>query len=203
MSETGDQQLVLEIMAPAWSDKEPLATRGLFEALHTLKDREPSYWKRQLGLGSVEPGYSAEIVANRAEGIRFLWVIPAARQHAVRRLLESYWPDFKIFKVEDYKWPQNNHRRLLNFKFSHNFKESLKTPQTLKDYDPLGYLTASLVKLRQGEQIAYQILGCPLQSKAVGNINDGSLPIKALKGAATLSGKAAAACSRSLSAKCD
>ena len=68
MPETGNQQrLVLEIMAPAWSDKEPLATRGLFEALHTLRDREPSYWKRQLGLGTAEPGYSAEIVANRAE----------------------------------------------------------------------------------------------------------------------------------------
>ena len=196
MPETGNQQrLVLEIMAPAWSDKEPLATRGLFEALHTLRDREPSYWKRQLGLGTAEPGYSAEIVANRAEGIRFLWVIPAARQHAVRRLLESYWPDFKIFKVEDYKWPQNNPLRLLNFKFSHNFKESLKTPQTLEDYDPLGYLTASLVKLRQGEQIAYQILGCPLQRKGmgIGSINDGNLHLKALRGAATLSGKAAAA----------
>ena len=194
MSEIDNQgRLVLEIMAPAWSDKEPLATRGLFEALHTLRDREPSYWRRQLGLSATEPGYSAEIVANRAEGIRFLWVIPAVRQHAVRRLLESYWPDFKIFKVADYKWPQNNHIRLLNFKFSHNFKESLKTPQTLEDYDPLGYLTASLVKLKQGERIAYQILGCPLQRQGMAAINDGNLHLKALRGAATLSGKAAAA----------
>ena len=194
MTEADSQPVVLEIRAPAWSDKEPLATKGLFEALHSLRDRQPSYISRQLGLSPPEPSYAAEIVANRAEGIRFLWSVPAERQHAIRRLLESYWPDFKIFEVQDYQWPQKNHLCLLNFKFSHDFKESLKAPQSLTDYDPLGYLTASLVKLREGEQIAYQILGCPLPTKANGGIDDGGLPLKALKGAAGLSGKAAAAC---------
>ena len=74
-------------MAPAWSDKEPLATRGFFEALHSLWFAE-SRCDRKKRLGAGLSGYAAEIVANRGEGIRFLWVIPKTHEHAVRRLLD-------------------------------------------------------------------------------------------------------------------
>ena len=183
------ERVILEVTAPAWSDKPPPATRGLFEALHSLQEQPASFFKRRLGLDSGQPSYSAEIVASRAGGIRFLWSVPAGQQHAVRRLLESYWPDFKIRRSQDYGWPEGNHLRLLSFSFSHDFKQSLRSPEYLADYDPLGYLTASLVKLREGEQITYQILGCPLPDGS----QSSSLPLKALKGAASLSGKAAAA----------
>ncbi len=189
------EQVVLAMMAPAWSDKEPLATRGFFEALHSLWFAE-SHFARRKEFETNVSGYAAEIVANRGDGIRFLWVIPKTHEHAVRRLLESYCPDFKIFKTEDYQWPKGNYSRLINFKLRHDFKESLKTPDDLKDYDPLGYLTASLVKLKEGEQICYQLLGQPVKSAGSYWLSaEGStLPVKALKGVIGLTGKAAGAC---------
>ncbi len=189
------EQIVLAMMAPAWSDKEPLATRGFFEALHSLWFAE-SRLSRQKRFATGVSGYAAEIVANRGDGIRFLWVIPKTHEHAVRRLLESYCPDFKIFKTEDHQWPKDNYSRLINFKLSHDFKESLKAPDDLKDYDPLGYLTASLVKLKEGEQICYQLLSQPVKSAGSYwlNAEGGTLPIKVLKGAIGLTGKAAGAC---------
>ena len=195
LKENQIEQIVLAMMAPAWSDKEPLATRGFFEALHSLWFAE-SRCDRKKRLGAGLSGYAAEIIANRGEGIRFLWVIPKTHEHAVRRLLESYCPDFKIFKTEDYSWPEKNHSRLINFKLSHDFKESLKAPDDLADYDPLGYLTASLVKLKEGEQICYQLLSQPVKSANSYWLNaEGStLPVKTLKGAIGLTGKAAGAC---------
>ena len=195
LKENQTEQVVLAMMAPAWSDKEPLATRGFFEALHSLWLAESRYAEKKKPEAGLA-GYAAEIVANRGEGIRFLWVIPKTHEHAVRRLLESYCPDFKIFKTEDYNWPENNHSRLINFKLSHDFKESLKAPDDLADYDPLGYLTAGLVKLKEGEQICYQLLSQPVKSAnnhwldTEGN----TLPVKTLKGAIGLSGKAASLC---------
>ena len=195
LKENPVEQVVLAMMAPAWSDKEPLATRGFFEALHSLWFAESRY-NRKKRLRAGLSGYVAEIVANRGGGIRFLWVIPKTHEHAVRRLLESYCPEFKICKTEDYHWPTGNHSRLINFKLSHDFKESLKAPDDLKDYDPLAYLTASLVKLKEGEQICYQLLGQPVNSAGNGWLNtEGStLPVKALKGTIGLTGKAAGAC---------
>lgn len=186
--------VVLEIMAPAWSDKEPLATKSFFEALHSLWFAEARLKKSQDGADC--PGYVAEIVANRHEGIRFLWVIPAAHKHAVRRLLESYCPEFKISAPGDYRWPQHNFNRLLDFKLSHNYSESLNSPDSLGNHDPLGYLTTSLVKLQTGEQICYQLLSCPVETVRSGWLSgaDGNLPLKIFKGAAGLSGKAAGAC---------
>ena len=189
------EQVVLAMMAPAWSDKEPLATRGFFEALHSLWFAE-SHFARRKEFETNVSGYAAEIVANRGDGIRFLWVIPKTHEHAVRRLLESYCPDFKIFKTEDHQWPKDNYSRLINFKLSHDFKESLKAPDDLEDYDPLGYLTASLVKLKEGEQICYQLLGQPVKSAGSYwlNAESSTLPVKALKGVIGLTGKAAGAC---------
>lgn len=149
----------LEVMAPAWSDKEPLATQGLFEALYSLR------FDLKHQRSEFRSHYSVEIVATQKEGIRFLWTIPSALEHSVRRLLESYCPEFKIFKTKSYSWPKNNHVCLLNFKFSHDFKQSLKITKSLDDYDPLGYLTASLVKLKEEERISYQIILNPLKNK--------------------------------------
>ena len=87
-----------------------------------------------------------------------------------------------------------NHR-LINFKLSHDFKESLKAADDLEDYDPFGYLTASLVKLKEGEQICYQLLSQPIKSAGNYwfNTEDSTLPVQALKGAIGLTGKAASA----------
>ena len=174
------------MMAPAFSDKEPSATKGLFDALHSLQFVDSNKLSSSV--------YSAEIVADRNNGIRFLWVVPASKEHGVRRLLESYCPDFKIFKTSDYQWPKSEHSRLLNFKFSADFKESLKTPESLEDHDPLGYLTASLVKLKAGEQVVYQILGQPIKpsGKRAGSAESDRLYLRALRGGASLVGKSAA-----------
>lgn len=180
----------LEVTAPAWSDKEPLATQGLFEALHSLR---PSL-KRQKR-NEPRSHYSLEIVATREEGIRFLWTLPATQEHSIRRLLESYCPEFKIFKTKDFNWPKNNHVCLLNFEFSHDFKQSLKVTKSLDDYDPLGYLTASLVKLKAGERISYQIILDPLNNKngKIKSLRGDQYYLKFLRGGASLIGKTAAA----------
>ena len=158
---------VLEITAPLKIDKKPIATQHLFEALSKLASVKLPFKDRLLNRQPAPKSYSLEIVANNQTGIRFLWVIPKSQQTAIRRLLESYCPDFKITQTEDYAWAISNQVSLLNFKIKATKKDKLINQlEDLSDYDPLSYLTASFVKLKDGEQICYQILLNPQSNQS-------------------------------------
>ncbi len=159
------KKVFLELTFPADTSKSAYATEQLYSLLHTLA-RQQSFWSR---IGHNKNEYSLEIVSTKNEGIRYVLVTGEKFADIIKRNLLSYLPGIQVKDGNDYISPyitkEENNKKFIGieeFKLSGHFALPLETQKTLKEHDPISYLTGNMTKLAPGELISFQVITTPL-----------------------------------------
>jgi len=167
---------VLELTPPAFKDRVPEANKMLMQAMHGL-GLARSMSEKLLGINSF---YSLEIVATRAEGIRYQVRVPEHKAQATTRIFNTHMPEVLTKRVADSFGTLAKHKTLaIRFRQSGHYMYPLARYERDDSHDPLGYITGSMTKLSDGEMIIYQITTSPrilseakkLRKKIVANEN--------------------------------
>lgn len=158
--------VLLELTPHASSDKKPDATNQLFMSLHGLANTLP--WYKKL-LGQREC-YSLEIVATKAEGIRYLITCDQKNVESLKHVITSYSPDILINQCSDYI-RQAPFSKILLFRQKSHFAYPLNNPAELYSHDPVGYITNAMTKLEPNEVMAVQYVIRPIISRKAEIIN--------------------------------
>lgn len=148
----------LEVTPPLRGQKVPEATVQLFTSLHSL-GMSRGFLDSLIGYTG---SYSLEIISTKAQGIRFVVVVPKNQAAVVRQAIVSYLPDSKITKTKD---SLSRQARIISFKQTKHFAFPLAGHERLEQHDPAGYLTNAMAKLRSGESMAFQLVVAPIHSK--------------------------------------
>lgn len=148
---------VVEITPAATNNKASVATKSLFEALHGIRSNR-TLVERIVG---VNPRISAEIVAGRSTGIKFRFVVADKYLETIESLLSTYVPDAKASRVALKASQQKKYSRILEWSQTKNFAFPLKQFEQLQDDDPMGYITGAMTKLKEDEQMTFQIVISP------------------------------------------
>ena len=145
------------------------STQQLFTLIHGLI-KQRSFSDKLLGNFK---SYAFEIVSTKEEGIRYIFRVNQEDAELIKRSLLSYLPGINVnetkeyipyeFKVKPY--------RITDFKLSKHFAYPLNTQNTLKEYDPIAYITGSMTKLSKDDLISFQILVSPINRSTVKNID--------------------------------
>lgn len=162
------KSVLLELTPPAFADKTPRATQGLFSVLHRLEETRP--WVDKLLQHKAV--FSLEIVSTREQGIRFLARVGVNDRIAFEKEVAAYQADIRVREVEDYLRNDFSRRvvRVLDFKQTNHFAYPLQAPQFLDETDPVGYLTSAMTQLAPDEQIVFQIVASPATVRATNAI---------------------------------
>lgn len=162
----GDENLVfLEITPPSYTDKGAYTTSQLFSHLHGV-----GYSSKQDQLLNKAPSISLEIVSTKTEGIRYLIGVKPEHVDTVKRSLLSYLPEVKIKEVDcyipqGYKRSEKFHSAIANYGLSSSFGFPLKSQDSLKEHDPVAFLTGMMTQLDPGELISFQMILSPAELK--------------------------------------
>jgi len=146
----------LEITPPASIAKSPEATEQLFSVVHGsraargLKDK----------LMNRAPVISFEIVSTRKEGIRYLLQVEESQSSIIQKAITSYIPDSKVKEVE-----RNVDRvdKVIEFKETGHYVLPLTLTSAFEQHDPLSYVTGSMTKLEDDEEISLQLIAKPIR----------------------------------------
>lgn len=158
--------VILELIPHATNDKLPDATNQLFKSLHGLAST--MNWREKV-LGKKEV-YSLEIVATKAEGIRYIITCDKHSVDSLKHAITSYTPDILINESTDYlKQPRQG--RVLEFKQKSHFAYPLNSSEELSSHDPIGYITNAMAKLDKDELMAVQYVIRPIVSRKAEIIN--------------------------------
>lgn len=158
--------VVLELVPHATNDKKPDATNQLFKSLHSLAS---TMSMREKVLGKKE-AYSLEIVATKANGIRYIITCDKHSVDSLKHAITSYTPDILINESFDYlKQPQLG--KVLEFKQKSHFAYPLNSSEELSSHDPIGYITNAMAKLDKDEMMAVQYIIRPIVSRKAEIIN--------------------------------
>ena len=157
---------MLEIVPPARTDRDPLATQQLFNALHGLGSAR-SLGRRLLGMRDT---YALELVASREAGIRFLVRVPSRQVASIKQSIVAYLPDVKVRESRDYLPTSTKYYRVASYKQAHHFAFPLATHENMQSHDPVGYITTAMTKLKDGETMAFQICITPIEVRTVNRL---------------------------------
>lgn len=162
------KSVLLELTPPAFADKTPRATQGLFSVLHRLEETRPLLDK----ILQHKAIFALEIVSTREQGIRYLARVATNDRAAFEKEVAAYQADIRIKEVEDYLAHGFGRHvvRVLDFKQTNHFAYPLQMPDFLDDTDPVGYLTNAMTQLAPGEQIVFQIVASPATVRATNAI---------------------------------
>lgn len=157
---------LLEITPHAKGDKAPEATNQLFKSLYALG--QPVSWiERFMG---YKAAFSLEIIATKAEGIRYLVRCNDTLVDTLQHIVQSYSSDVKVKAIDDYidgvKQP-----KVLEFTQSAHFAYPLQQPNDTLEHDPVGYITNAMVKLDYKELMTMQLVIRPTISRQAEIIN--------------------------------
>lgn len=158
--------VLLELIPHATNDKLPDATNQLFKSLHGLAST--MNWREKV-LGKKEV-YSLEIVATKAEGIRYIITCDVHAVDSLKHAITSYTPDILINESADYL-KQPHQGRILEFKQKSHFAYPLNSSEELSSHDPIGYITNAMAKLDKDELMAVQYVIRPIVSRKAEIIN--------------------------------
>jgi hypothetical protein len=159
-SQTAKHYSIIELRPQRNSNKTPLATKHLIKQLHELNSTYS--WKNNI-LGRSN-SFSLEIISTRDLGIRFLVRISSDKVEAFKRQLAAFMPSVRFKEVEDYitlDLIEGQYTSLMEFKQAGHFAFPLATHDSLKEHDPIAYLTGAMTKLQPNELIAYQLVLSP------------------------------------------
>jgi len=152
--------VLLEIKPPHISLQSAYSTKELLTILHNLASPK-SFWDRFF---QKRTSYSLELVASKTEGIRYLVQVPEEEKDIVRKAFLSFMPDLKIKEAEDYV-KQDSKWKITEYKQSNDFAYPLQSQKTLKEHDPIAYITGNMTKLSDNELISLQLVVTPATKK--------------------------------------
>lgn len=161
--------IFLELKPPAQADKTPLATQRLFSVLHGLEGSRTAL-DRLFGRKTM---FSAEIVASRDSGIRYIWRIPKSEARNFERTIASYWPDVSFKRIDevlpkDIIWHKT---RLVDIKQTGHFAYPLTLQDSFSEFDPMAYLTGAMTKLSPTDFISVQLNVSPVKVREANSIS--------------------------------
>lgn len=154
--------VLLELTPPAITEKTAYTTQQLFSVVHDLA-RQKSFKDKLLGKKTV---FSFEIASTQNQGIRYLIRTTPSEAANVKRSLLSYLPQVSVKGVNEYL-PQNIgglnkfQTKVVEYKLKRHFAYPLQRQDTLKEHDPVAYITGAMTKLSPGELISFQIVLSP------------------------------------------
>lgn len=154
--------VLLELTPPAITEKTAYTTQQLFSVVHDLAGQK-SLKDKLLGKKTV---FSFEIASTQNQGIRYLIRTTPSEASNVKRTLLSYLPQVSVKGVNEYL-PQDIGKlekyqtKVVEFKLKRHFAYPLQRQDTLKEHDPVAYITGAMTKLSPGELISFQIVLSP------------------------------------------
>lgn len=156
--------IFLELTPPASVTKETIATQELFSSLHGLHDALPMKDK----LLRRKLVFSLEIVSSKHEGIRFMARVPQTEAEAFQQSITAYLPEMRIKQVPS---PSiNSDAKIIEFKQTGHFAFPLNVQETLSQHDSVAYLTSAMAKLKEDEQIIFQMVLSPTRVRETDRI---------------------------------
>ncbi len=165
-----EDQILLELTPPAFTQKESYTTQQLFLVLHDI-GRQLSFSDRLLGLKML---LSFEIVSTKKEGIRYIIRATSSQKDSVKRAVVSYLPQVRVKEVADYI-PQNidsSQIRIGEFSLKKHFAFPLAKQNVLSKHDPVAYITGMMTQLQPNEIVSLQIVTSPTISEQTNVISN-------------------------------
>jgi hypothetical protein len=110
--------------------------------------------------------YSLEFVATQGGRIRYLIGIPQNDIELITESLKRNVPGLTLKKTSS-NFPRNNpddHVSVAELTLKSDFALPVRDSESLKDHDPLLYLTGQMAKLRPGEYAAFQMILSPIRA---------------------------------------
>ena len=158
----------LEVKPSYKSLKSAFSTEQLFSILHTIQ-RPTSLTDRILG---IKRTMSFEIVSTKEDGIRYILRLPSQDIEIVKKALLAYVPSIEINEIYDYLMSYNENLIVRQLKLSKSYVFSLQAQSILKEFDPIGYITAQMTKLEKNELIALQIVNTAVSTSTHSKVID-------------------------------
>lgn len=156
--ESNRSDTIFEVLPPTSTEQSSYTTTQLFSSVYGLL-RQRNWIHRLL---DVSKSYSFEIVSSKDQGIRYILRVPEEDASIVKKSLISYLPGIQVKESEDYINPNFRNGHVIEIKSINNFAFPLKKQDNLKEYDPIAYLTGTMTKLTENEQVAAQIVISPI-----------------------------------------
>jgi len=156
--ESNRSAIIFEVLPPTSTEQSSYTTTQLFSSVYGLL-RQRNWIHRLL---DVSKSYSFEIVSSKDQGIRYILRVPEEDASIVKKSLISYLPGIQVKESGDYINSNFRNGHVIEIKSTNNFAFPLKKQDNLEEYDPIAYLTGTMTKLTENEQVAAQIVISPI-----------------------------------------
>jgi hypothetical protein len=155
------KSVFIELTPPAQTNKTAAATQRLFSVLHGMEGSRSLADKLLL----QRITFSAEIVASREQGIRYVLHVPEKEAESYEQIIASYLPEAKYRRINKYLPDDLSFSRLrvLSFRQTGHFAYPLQTQEFLEDHDPVGYINGAMTQLEAGELMILQLVASPVR----------------------------------------
>ncbi|NMC36237.1 ATP-binding protein [Candidatus Beckwithbacteria bacterium] len=154
---------ILEIIPPSSTQQSQLTTIRLFDSVYgLLKQRS---WT--MNFFDLYKSYAFEILSTKNDGIKYLLRVSKEDATIIRKTIISYLPGIEVKNASDYLETNIINYQVTDFKLTKHLAFPLKKQDSLKEYDPIAYITGSMTKLTEHELVAFQCIVSPVN----GSIN--------------------------------
>ncbi len=149
----------LEVSPPKTTEQSSYTTTQLFTGVHGLL-RQRSWIYRFF---DIYKSYSFELASSKEHGIRYIMRIPVDDAHIIKKNLIAYLPGIQVKEIGNYLMPSESiEAHVTEFALSKAFPYPLKKQDSLQEYDPIAYITATMTKLLEDEQVSFQVITSPI-----------------------------------------
>lgn len=159
-----EEKAFLIVKPPANTSQTAFSTEQLFASLHS-NTKQQSFWNKFF---PKKQTLSLELVSTKTEGIRYIIQTIKQDSPVLKKTLLSYLPSASVTESADYL-PEAEGARyssIIEFSLTNHFSIPLKDQKTLKEHDPIAYLTGHMTKLEKDELIAMQVVLTPVTNKS-------------------------------------
>lgn len=149
----------LEVSPPKSTEQSSFTTTQLFTGVHGLL-RQRSWVYR---LFDVHKSYAFELASSKEQGIRYIMRIPIDDAYIIKKNLIAYLPGIQVKEIDNYlTTPDRVGAHVTEFTLSKTFPYPLKKQDSLQEYDPIAYITGTMTKLSEDEQVSFQVITSPV-----------------------------------------
>ena len=151
--------MFLEVSPPKSSEQSSFTTTQLFTGVHGLL-RQRSWVYRFF---DIYKSYSFELASSKEHGIRYIMRISVDDAHIINKNLIAYLPGIQIKEIDNYLTASGRlEAHITEFTLSKAFPYPLKKQDSLQEYDPIAYITGTMTKLSEDEQVSFQVITSPI-----------------------------------------
>jgi hypothetical protein len=160
------KKVFIEVTPPMEVSKSPQATEQFFHNLHSVGSTQ-RFRHRVLRRSIV---FGLEVISSRNDGVRFVINVAEREAETVERLISSYLSNTKIKRIDDPLAPKNNYTKVKEFKQTKHFALPIRTYDTFEQHDPIAFITGSMNRLAEHEQVSIQLIVSPARVRNMGVI---------------------------------